>query len=116
MAPEDCTTFHADDEEAPLAGLGGMMDAHAGTPSHRLVHLAVADADASVAAARSDGETVVSEPWDTPFGRMVPSPTRVGPCSSWPSSCRHPADGPALTPPRMRSVGLRQQLDVGRSS
>jgi predicted enzyme related to lactoylglutathione lyase len=64
--------FALPDEEAPLGGMGGMMDAPEGTPSHWLVYFAVADADAAVAAARGHGGSALAEPFDTPFGRMAP--------------------------------------------
>ncbi len=72
MAPDDYTTLHLADEEAPLGGLGGMMGAPDGTPSHWLVYFAVADCDAALAAAVGAGGTVLGDPVDTPFGRMAP--------------------------------------------
>jgi predicted enzyme related to lactoylglutathione lyase len=67
-APDHYTTFHQG--ESPLGGIGGMMDGSAG-PSHWLAYFSVADADAAVAAATSQGGTVQQEPMDTPFGRMA---------------------------------------------
>lgn len=54
-----------------MGGIGGMMGAPSGSPSHWLAYFAVADADAAVAAASVGGGTVLSGPDDTPFGRMA---------------------------------------------
>src|SRR6476661_3430170 len=68
-APEHYTTFHLG--EAPLGGIGGMMDPAATLPSHWLAYFSVADADAAVAAAVGGGGTLQSPPMDSPFGRMA---------------------------------------------
>jgi uncharacterized protein len=72
MAGPDYTTFHLAGEEAPLGGVGGMMGAPEGTPSHWLVYFAVANADAAVAAATSAGGTSLAPPFTTTYGRMAP--------------------------------------------
>ncbi len=68
-APGDYTTFHLGGD--PLGGMGGMMGAPAGTPSHWVAYFAVADTDAAVAAATGSGGGLLGEPMDTPFGRMA---------------------------------------------
>jgi predicted enzyme related to lactoylglutathione lyase len=68
-APEHYTTFHLG--EAPLGGIGGMMDPAATLPSHWLAYFSVADADAAVAAAVGGGGTLQGPPMDSPFGRMA---------------------------------------------
>ncbi|MDN5932886.1 MAG: VOC family protein, partial [Pseudonocardia sp.] len=67
-APDDYVTFAVDGEIA--GGMGGMMGAPAGTPSHWLPYFMVTDVDASLAAAGSGGGTVLMAATDTPFGRM----------------------------------------------
>ena len=68
-APGHYTTFHLD--EAPIGGIGGMMDPAAGLPSHWLAYFAVADADAAVTAAIDGGGTLQGDPMNSPFGRMA---------------------------------------------
>ena len=68
-APGDYMTFHLD--EAPLGGIGGMMDPTAGAPSHWVAYFSVADTDAAVAAAIGGGGALQGPPMDTPFGRMA---------------------------------------------
>jgi uncharacterized protein len=58
------------DGERPLGGIGGMMGAPPGTPSHWLAYFTVADIDASVEAVGDGGGTVLMSPEDTPFGRI----------------------------------------------
>lgn len=64
--------FFRADEEAPLGGIGGMMGAPDGTPSHWLVYLTVPNADAAVEAAMSAGGASPAPRYDTPYGRMAP--------------------------------------------
>lgn len=71
MAGPDYTTFRLPSEQAPLGGMGGMMDSPEGTRSHWLVYFGVADTDAAVAAAQAAGGSVVSPAKDTQFGRMA---------------------------------------------
>jgi predicted enzyme related to lactoylglutathione lyase len=47
-AGPDYATFALSDEQAPLGGMGGMMGAPEGTPSHWLVYFGVEDASAAV--------------------------------------------------------------------
>ncbi len=68
-APGDYTTFDIDGR--PAGGLGGMMGAPEGTPSHWVIYFAVIDADAAVAVAAERGGSVLSSALDTPFGRMA---------------------------------------------
>ena len=68
-APGDYTTFHLGGD--PLGGMGGMMGAPPGTPSHWVAYFSVADVDAAVAAAAGGGGTLLGDPMDTPFGRMA---------------------------------------------
>jgi predicted enzyme related to lactoylglutathione lyase len=65
------STFARPDEEAPLGGMGGMMGAPDGTPSHWLVYFAVEDAAAAVAAAETAGGSVLMRDFVTPFGTMA---------------------------------------------
>ncbi len=69
MAPEDYTTFASADEPFPLGGLGGLMGGS--EPSHWLVYFGVEDADRACDAVRTTGGSVLSEPFDTPYGRMA---------------------------------------------
>jgi uncharacterized protein len=71
-AGPDYTTFHLRGEEVARGGIGGMMGAPERTPSHWLVYFAVADADAAVSAATSQGGTSLAPPFDTTYGRMAP--------------------------------------------
>ena len=68
-APDDYMTFHLG--EAPLGGMGGMMDSAAGLASHWVAYFSVAETDAAVAAAVGGGGTVQADPMDTSFGRMA---------------------------------------------
>jgi len=68
-APGDYTTFHLGGDA--LGGMGGMMGAPPGTPSHWVAYFSVADVDAAVAAATGSRGTLLGEPMDTPFGRMA---------------------------------------------
>lgn len=68
-APADYGTFDIGGD--PLGGMGGMMGAPEGTPSHWVAYFSVPDTDAAVATARRHGGTVLGEPWDTPYGRMA---------------------------------------------
>jgi uncharacterized protein len=68
-APGDYTTFHLGGDA--LGGMGGMMGAPAGTPSHWVAYFAVADVDAAVAAATAGGGALLGDPMDTSFGRMA---------------------------------------------
>ncbi|MDN5748529.1 MAG: VOC family protein [Pseudonocardia sp.] len=67
-APDDYVTFAVDGEIA--GGMGGMMGAPEGTPSHWLPYFMVADVDAAFAVVERGGGTVLMAPEDTPFGRM----------------------------------------------
>jgi uncharacterized protein len=67
-APDDYATFSVRGEIA--GGMGGMMGAPEGTPSHWLPYFMVADVDAAIAAAEAGGGTVLMAPQDTAFGRM----------------------------------------------
>ena len=51
----------------PLGGIGPLWGAPA---PHWLAYFAVDDADTAVRAVAADGGQVVSEPKDTPYGRM----------------------------------------------
>jgi len=66
----DYTTFHTPGQEAPLGGMGGMMGSPA-APAHWILYFAVADTDASVAAAEAGGGTIVAPAFDTSYGRMA---------------------------------------------
>lgn len=70
MAGPDYGTFRLPDEQAPLGGMGGMMDSPAGTASHWLVYFSVDDTDAALAAAEQAGGAVTVPAKDTPFGRL----------------------------------------------
>jgi predicted enzyme related to lactoylglutathione lyase len=77
MAGPAYATFSLGDDAPPMGGAGDMMGDH-NLPPHWLVYFAVADADASAASAREFGGTVMAEPFDTPFGRMVPMADPAG--------------------------------------
>ena len=68
-APDHYMTFDLGD--APLGGIGGMMDPAAGLPSHWLPYFAVADTDAAVSAATGRGGALQGPVMDSPFGRMA---------------------------------------------
>jgi predicted enzyme related to lactoylglutathione lyase len=72
MAGADYRTFTVGDAPMPSGGIGGMMGAPEGVPSHWLVYFAVADVDAAVAAVVTGGGQSLAAPFDTPFGRMGP--------------------------------------------
>jgi uncharacterized protein len=55
----------------PGGGIGGMMGAPEGTPSHWLVYFSVPDVDVAVAAAGEGDGRVLAAPEDTPFGRIA---------------------------------------------
>lgn len=71
MAGPDYTTFHSRADEPPLGGMGGMMGAPEGTPSHWVVYFGADDVPAAARAAQDAGGTVLAPPFDTPFGRMA---------------------------------------------
>jgi uncharacterized protein len=64
----DYESFNVGDR--PAGGIGGMMGAPPGTPSHWLAYFTVADVDASFAAVGNGGGTVLMAPETTPFGRI----------------------------------------------
>jgi uncharacterized protein len=68
-APEDYGTFHVGGD--PLGGMGGMMGAPEGTPSHWVAYFSVPDADAAVAAVERGGGSVLMPAETTPYGRMA---------------------------------------------
>lgn len=68
-APGDYKTFALPGGD-PLGGMGGMMGAPEGTPSHWLPYFSVGNVDAAFAAVQSGGGSVLMPPEDTPFGRM----------------------------------------------
>ena len=73
MAGPDYRVFSLTGEAgAELGGMGSMMGAPEGTPSHWLVYVAVADLDAALAEVASRGGTSLAEPFDSPYGRMGP--------------------------------------------
>ena len=69
MALSEYGTFHGGGD--PLGGLGGMMGAPEGTPSHWVVYFGTADIDAAVAAVERLGGGVMQPAMDTPYGRMA---------------------------------------------
>jgi uncharacterized protein len=69
----DYETFSVGDDadpNRPAGGIGGMMGAPSGTPSHWLPYFMVADTDAAAEAAGDGGGTVLMAPETTPFGRI----------------------------------------------
>ena len=62
----DYETFSSRRRARPAGGIGGMMGAPPGTPSHWLAYFAVADADAAVSAVGDGGGRVLLSPEDTP--------------------------------------------------
>ena len=71
MADYETFTAPGGSEERPAGGMGGMMGAPPGTPSHWLSYFAVADADAAVAAVGDGDGRVLVSPEDTPWGRVA---------------------------------------------
>lgn len=70
-ADADYETFRAPAEpDRPAGGIGGMMGAPPGTPSHWLAYFTVADIDAAVEAVGDGDGAVLMSPQDTPFGRI----------------------------------------------
>lgn len=67
--PADYATFSVGGEVA--GGMGGMLGAPPGVPSHWLTYFSVGDVDAAVAAAQAGGGAVVVPAEDSPFGRMT---------------------------------------------
>jgi len=55
----------------PLGGLGGMLGAPEGTPSHWVVYFGTADIDAAVAAVERLGGGVMQPAMETPYGHMA---------------------------------------------
>ena len=55
----------------PGGGMGGMMGAAEGTPSHWVVYFSVPDVDTALAAAERGGGRVLMAAQDTPYGRMA---------------------------------------------
>lgn len=70
-AGPDYTTFSLSDEQVPLGGMGGMMGAPEGTPSHWLVYFGVPDAGEAVKTAKEAGGSALAEAIDTPYGTMA---------------------------------------------
>lgn len=68
-APDGYTTFDIGGD--PLGGMGGLMGAPEGTPSHWLPYFGVADTDAALAAATEHGGRSLMDPQDTPWGRLA---------------------------------------------
>ncbi|GAA1849146.1 VOC family protein [Pseudonocardia ailaonensis] len=66
---EEYGTFSLDGR--PAGGMGGMMGAPEGVPSHWVVYFGVTSVDAAVAAATERGASVMMPPETTPFGRMA---------------------------------------------
>ena len=69
-APDDYGTIHLTPGGDPVGGLGGMMGAPEGTPSHWLTYFSVADVDAAAAQATDLGAATLMAPTTTEFGRM----------------------------------------------
>ena len=72
MAGPAYATFALGADGAPAGGIGDMMGAPDGVPSHWLVYFAVDDAGEAAAQAGELGGAVLTEPFDSPFGRMAP--------------------------------------------
>ena len=70
-AGPDYTPFFLPGEDAPLGGIGGLMGAPAGTPSHWLVYFGVEDTEAAAAAATAAGGGLLAPPFETPYGHMA---------------------------------------------
>jgi uncharacterized protein len=51
-------------------GMGAIMNAPEGAPSHWLAYFEVAEVDTAITAVRQGGGSVVQEAQDTPFGRI----------------------------------------------
>ena len=70
-AGPDYTLFFSRPGEAPLGGMGGLTRAPAGTPSHWVVYFGVDDVPAAVQRAEEAGGTVLTAPFETPYGPMA---------------------------------------------
>jgi predicted enzyme related to lactoylglutathione lyase len=68
-APAEYATFAVNGQV--VGGIGGMMGAPEGTPSHWAPYFAVTDVDAAVSTAARGGGTVAMAAKNTPFGRMA---------------------------------------------
>jgi predicted enzyme related to lactoylglutathione lyase len=71
MADYETFTVPGGPPERPAGGIGGMMGAPPGTPSHWLPYFMAADTDAAVAVAGDGGGTVLMAPENTPYGRIA---------------------------------------------
>ena len=71
MAGDEYTTFTPNGAAAPAGGVGPMMGAD-GVPAHWLNYFAVLDVDQAVDAVVSEGGTILTPAFDSPFGRMAP--------------------------------------------
>ncbi|MEI2717038.1 MAG: VOC family protein [Candidatus Nanopelagicales bacterium] len=69
--PQDYMVFTLPGTDRPLGGMGGLDPNAESVASHWSVTFAVADADASVAAATTNGGAVPIPPFDSPYGRMA---------------------------------------------
>ncbi len=58
-------------DDRPWGGMGGLMGAPSGVPSHWLPYFSVANVDAAVARAGLSGGGMRRSPEDTPFGRIA---------------------------------------------
>lgn len=68
----DYTTIDGAGPGNTIGGIGAFVpDTPEGTPAHWMVYFAVEDPDAACATATARGGTVLTAPWDTPFGRMA---------------------------------------------
>ncbi len=71
-APPEYTMFSLAGDPAPLGGIGGMMGADEGVPSHWLVYFGVVDAAAAIAATERGGGTALTpDVLETPYGNMA---------------------------------------------
>jgi uncharacterized protein len=70
-AGPDYKLFFNGPGEPPLGGMGGIVRAPAGTPSHWLVYFGVDDVPTAVQAAQDAGGAVLAPPFQTPYGQMA---------------------------------------------
>jgi uncharacterized protein len=71
VAGMDYKTFNFAGSDRPLGGMGGMMGAPDGVPSHWEVYFLVEDTPKALEIVKAEGGHVLTEIMETPFGRQA---------------------------------------------